>query len=204
MGQRDSRAPGRRGADHTREHHPRGAGGHREGVTEAAAYLADAQEAADCRPMRIRSLCRSLEGQRPYFTGDLGDLSRSRKPVWAFRSIGGSNPPISVFQRRFLAIAGKWRASADGCALLVDGERRPIRAPLFPLFPPSGTVCDRRLAGGLFDSPVHCFASGSAGPSIKQRISPTASPSGSSPRSLPLDAGAPSCTARTSATRSPG
>lgn len=97
MGQRDSRAPGRRGADHTREHHPRGAGGHREGVTEAAAYLADAQEAADCRPMRIRSLCRSLRAQRPYFTGDSGCMSQSRKPVRVFRSDGGSNPPLSVF-----------------------------------------------------------------------------------------------------------
>jgi hypothetical protein len=47
--------------------------------------------------MRIRSLCRSLDTQRPYFTGDLVDLRRSRKPVWAFRSIGGSNPPLSVF-----------------------------------------------------------------------------------------------------------
>jgi hypothetical protein len=93
MGQRDSRAPGRRAADHTRERHPPGAGGHREGVTEAAAHLAHAQEAADCRSMRIRSLCRSLRAQRPYFTGDSGCVSQSLKPVWAFRSFGGSNPP---------------------------------------------------------------------------------------------------------------
>jgi hypothetical protein len=43
--------------------------------------------------MTRRSLFRSPRAASSYFLGDFGCLRRSRKPVWAFRSIGGSNPP---------------------------------------------------------------------------------------------------------------
>ena len=49
--------------------------------------------------MRIRSLCRSLQPEQPYFMGDSGRLSRSRKPVTGTSSSEGSNPSLSVRPR---------------------------------------------------------------------------------------------------------
>ena len=68
-------------------------------------------------------------------------MRRSRKPVWAFRSIGGSNPPLSVFQPVFPAVSrGKWgsRTVAGGTA---RGSTRASVGPALrkfvpPTFPP--------------------------------------------------------------------
>jgi len=46
--------------------------------------------------MSRRSLFRSPEDESPYFMGLTANSRRSRKPVRAFRSFGGSNPPLSV------------------------------------------------------------------------------------------------------------
>jgi hypothetical protein len=58
-------------------------------------------------------------------------MRRSRKPVWAFRSIGGSNPPLSVFQAVFSTLS----RDKDCCRTVAVGiARRSTRASVGPPF----------------------------------------------------------------------
>jgi hypothetical protein len=101
-----------------------------------AAYRADAQKGEVCGPMRFRSLCRSLDTRRPYFTGDFVGLRRSRKPVRVFRSDEGSNPSLSV-SRQVRAFLPHGRPA----------DRLPpsaFPAPTFPRLPHGRPLVHRR------------------------------------------------------------
>jgi hypothetical protein len=71
--------------------------------------------------------------------GETG-LSRSQKPVWAFPSIGGSNPPLSVrirLSQRPSAIAAGLRPARSPHRWVNAGQRRPCSEGFRSLFVPS-------------------------------------------------------------------
>ena len=68
-------------------------------------------------------------------------MRRSRKPVWAFRSIGGSNPPLSVFQPVFRAFSRRKCGSRTVAVGTARGSTRANAGPVLgdfvpPTFPP--------------------------------------------------------------------
>jgi hypothetical protein len=147
--------------------------------------------------MRIRSLCRSLGTQCPYFTGDWGSISRSRKPVWAVSSIEGSNPSLSAPQPVFPGLSRDNTGSRTDTVGRARGSTQASVSPR-PQAPhrngnPGGGECPQQQADGHQRPP---------GPVLMRhehylhheppRRTAAASVSASAARSASLKCGAPS------------
>ena len=64
-------------------------------------------------------------------------MRRSRKPVWAFRSIGGSNPPLSVLQPVFPQVSRPNYGSRTVTAGTARGSTQASVGPTLRDFVPS-------------------------------------------------------------------
>ena len=64
-------------------------------------------------------------------------MRRSRKPVWAFRSIGGSNPPLSVLQPIFPALCRDKAGRRTVAAGVPGGSTQASLGPTLRGFVPS-------------------------------------------------------------------
>jgi hypothetical protein len=64
-------------------------------------------------------------------------MRRSRKPVWAFRSIGGSNPPLSVLQPVFHELSRDNEGSRTVAAGIARGSTQASVGPTLRGFVPS-------------------------------------------------------------------
>jgi hypothetical protein len=64
-------------------------------------------------------------------------MRRSRKPVWAFPSIGGSNPPLSVIQAGFPGLSSNKASPRTVAADIPGGSTQASAGPASRGFVPS-------------------------------------------------------------------